>query len=79
MQKLLSFLRQLRWQNVCMLTLAGVVSAIGVTMFLMPVDLYDSGIAGTSVLLSQFTPPFFTLAFFLVVLNIPMFLYGLRR
>lgn len=79
MEKLRSFLRQLRWQNVCMLTLAGIVSAIGVTMFLMPVNLYDSGIAGTSVLLSQLTPPYLTLAFFLVVLNIPMFLYGLRR
>ena len=79
MNKLRSFLRQLRWQNVCMLTLAGIVSAIGVTMFLMPVNLYDSGIAGTSLLLSQVTPPFLTLAFFLVVLNIPLFLYGLRR
>ena len=79
MNQLRSFLRQLRWQSVCMLTLAGVISAIGVTMFLMPVNLYDSGIAGTSVLLSQVTPPFFTLSVFLVVLNIPLFLYGLRR
>ena len=79
MKKLRSFFRQLRWQNICMLTIAGIVSAIGVTMFLMPVDLYDSGIAGTSVLLSQVTPSYLTLSVFLVVLNVPLFLYGLRR
>ena len=77
--KLRSFFHQLRWQNVCMLTLAGVISAIGVTMFLMPVNLYDSGIAGTSVLLAQVTPAYLTLPVFLVALNIPLFLYGLRR
>ena len=40
--------------------LAGVISAIGVTMFLAPVHLYDSAISGTSMLLWQITPPQFT-------------------
>lgn len=62
-----------------LLTLAGVVNAIGVTMFLAPVDLYDSGISGTSILLSQITPPYLSLSFFLLVLNVPLFLYGYKR
>ena len=48
---------------------AGIVSAFGITCFLSPMHLYDSGIAGTSLLLSQLTPPFLNLSFFLVVLN----------
>lgn len=79
MKKFLSFLRQLRWQNFCMLTVAGVLYAIGVTIFLSPVHLYDSGVSGTSMLLSQITPRFLTLPMFLIALNVPLFLYGLRK
>jgi uncharacterized membrane-anchored protein YitT (DUF2179 family) len=79
MENLRSFLRQLRWQNVCMLTLAGILYAIGVTIFLSPVHLYDSGVSGTSMLLSQITPHFLSLPMFLIVLNVPLFLYGLRK
>ena len=73
------FFRRLRWQNFCMLTIAGILYAIGVTMFLTPVHLYDSGISGTSMLLSQITPHFLRLTVFLIVLNVPLFLYGLRK
>lgn len=62
-----------------LLTLAGIVNAIGVTMFLAPVKLYDSGISGTSILLSQITPPCLSLSFFLLLLNVPLFLYGYKR
>ena len=41
-----------------MLFLAGCVNAFGVTVFLAPVKLYDSGISGTSILLSQITPEY---------------------
>ena len=40
-----------------LMIVAGVVSAFGITCFLSPMHLYDSGIAGTSLLLSQLTPP----------------------
>ena len=59
--------------------LAGVISAVGVTMFLAPVHLYDSAISGTSMLLWQLTPPQFTFSLFLIVLNVPLFLFGLRK
>lgn len=55
------------------------VNAFGVTMFIAPVDLYDSGISGTSILLSQLTPEWLSLSLFLLVLNIPLFLYGLKK
>ena len=62
-----------------MLTAAGIVNAVGVTMFLAPVQLYDSGVSGTSMLLGQLTPPTLSLSLFLLLINIPLFLYGLRR
>ena len=62
-----------------MLTVAGIINAIGVTMFLAPVNLYDSGISGTSMLLDQMTPPNMTLSLFLILLNVPLFLYGMKK
>ena len=68
---------KLKASNLFMLTVAGVINAFGVTVFLAPVKLYDSGISGTSMLLSQVTP--LPLSVFLLLLNIPLFLYGLKR
>lgn len=72
-------LRNLRWQNFLLLICAGCINAVGVTMFLAPVQLYDSGISGTSMLLWQITPEQYTLSLFLLILNIPLFLFGLRK
>ena len=71
--------QKLRITNILMLTLAGIVNAFGITIFLMPVNLYDSGISGTSILLDQVTPQYLTLSIFLVALNIPLFLFGLKK
>lgn len=73
------FGEKLKLMNFFLLFLAGCVNAVGVTMFLAPVQLYDSGFSGTSMLLWQVTPEEFTLSLFLVVLNVPFFLFGLRR
>ena len=59
------------------LFLAGMVNAFGVTVFLAPVKLYDSGISGTAMLLSQVSGV--SLSLFLIALNLPLFLYGLKR
>lgn len=69
--------KQLSWQNFAMLLLAGCINAFGVTVFLAPVKLYDSGISGTSILLSQLTG--LPLSVFLLLLNVPLFLFGLKR
>ena len=75
--KILSDLKTLRWQNFIFLLAAGCINAFGVTCFLAPVHLYDSGISGTSILLSQITP--LSLSAFLLILNIPLFLFGLKK
>lgn len=77
--KYLKQLKKIRVRNLLMLTLAGIINAIGITIFLAPVKLYDSGISGTSMLLSQVTPEYLSLSVFLLLLNIPLFLYGLRK
>lgn len=69
----------LKLKNFLILLLSGCINAFGVTVFLTPVGLYDSGISGTSMLLSQITPEWMTLSVFLVVLNVPLFLYGLKK
>ena len=74
---LVAFFRGIQPARLAMLTLAGAINAVGITMFLNPVDLYDSGISGTSMLLGQITP--LTLSLFLMVLNVPLFLYGLKK
>lgn len=65
--------------NFLYLLFAGIVNAVGVTIFIAPVQLYDSGISGTSILLSQVTPSYLSLSFFLILLNIPLLLYGLKK
>lgn len=72
-------MNKLSVKNFILLTIAGAVNAFGVTFFLAPVKLYDSGISGTSMLLSQITPEWMSLSLFLLVLNIPLFLYGLKK
>ena len=74
-----SQLHGLRPLSFLLLFTAGVINAVGVTMFLAPVHLYDSGISGTSMLLWQVTPEEYTLSLFLLLLNIPLFLFGLKR
>lgn len=56
-EKIISEIKSLRWQNFIFLLLAGIINAFGVTVFLTPVKLYDSGISGTSMLLSQISMP----------------------
>lgn len=61
------------------LTIAGIINAFGVVMFLAPVKLFDSGISGTSMLISQQTPAWCSLSLILIMLNIPIFLFGLKK
>lgn len=79
MKTIFEELKKIKIFNLLMLTVAGIINAIGVTMFLSPVKLYDSGISGTSMLLSQITPESLTLSVFLIILNVPLFLYGTKK
>ncbi len=70
---------EVKLKNFLLLTVAGFINAFGVTVFLAPVKLYDSGISGTSILLSQLTPEYLSLSFFLLILNIPLFAFGYKK
>lgn len=72
-------IKNIKWQDFIFLFIAGCINAFGVNVFLAPVKLYDSGISGTSILLSQIAPEGWTLSIFLLLLNIPLFLFGLKK
>ena len=72
-------MRKFSIRNFICLTVAGLINAFGVTVFIAPVNLYDSGISGTSIFLSQITPDWMSLSVFLLILNMPLFLFGFRK
>ena len=59
------------------LTIAGIINAIGVCLFLTPLYVYDGGFSGTSVLLSRYLG--LAQALFLLVLNIPFYFFGRKK
>lgn len=65
--------------NFVMLTLAGIINAVGVTLFLAPVKLFDSGISGTAFLLDMITPPYLIMSMFLIILNVPFYILGGKK
>lgn len=69
--------KKLQWTNFIFLTFAGVVNAVGVTLFLGAVGLYDGGFSGTSMILADVTVV--DMSIFLLVLNVPFFLFGYRK
>ena len=62
-----------------MLAVAGLINAFGVTVFLSPMSLYDSGVSGTSMMLCQITPDYLNLSVFLILLNLPLFIFGFQK
>ncbi len=72
-------MRNIKIKNIIMLTIAGFINAFGVTVFLSPVKLYDSGISGTAMLLSQISPDWCSLSLFLLIINIPLFAFGYKK
>lgn len=77
MSKFKEELKKLKPLNFLLLTLSGTINAIGIVFFLAPVNLFDSGFSGTSMFLSAVTG--LPLAVFLLVLNIPFFIFGYKR
>ena len=74
--------RQIKPANFFFLTIAGIINAVGVTLFLAPeaVNLYDSGFSGTSILLGNLTENVgMNMSIWLIILNVPFFLLGLKK
>lgn len=65
--------------NLLAVIVAGIINSVGITMFLSPVNLYDSGISGLSMILSQLTPDYLNLSLFLIILNFPIFIFGCKK
>ena len=57
--------KAIKIKNMLFLTIAGIINAFGITIFLNPVNLYDSGISGTAMLAAQLTPRACRFHFFL--------------
>lgn len=73
-------LKEFKLSNFIGLTIAGVVNAVGVTMFLAPIQLFDSGASGTAMLISNFTAnTFLSLSVLLIIINIPFYIIGLKK
>lgn len=77
MSKLKEELKKLKPLNFLLLTLSGTINAIGIVFFLAPVNLFDSGFSGTAMFFNEITG--IPLAVFLLVLNIPFFIFGYKR
>lgn len=72
--------QKLKFTNFLGLTVAGIINAIGVCMLLSPVNVYDGGFSGTSVMLDKYIPVvWLTQSVFLIVLNFPFFLLGRKK
>lgn len=69
----------LKLKNFIFLTFAGIINSIGITIFLSPISLLDSGMSGLAMLLEKLTPSFLSLSVFLIVLNTPLFIYGYKK
>ena len=70
-------LKQINPINFIFLTVAGLVNASAVTLFLQPAMLYDGGFSGTSILLSNLSG--LSVSIFLLILNFPFFIFGYKK
>lgn len=78
-KKYLAELKEIKPINFIFLLAAGIINAFGVTLFLFPVKLYDSGVSGLSMLLDQVTPAYLNISLFLIVINFPIFIFGTKK
>ena len=77
--KYLAEIKEIKPINFIFLLAAGIINAFGVTLFLFPVKLYDSGVSGLSMLLDQITPAYLNISLFLIVINFPIFIFGAKK
>ncbi len=70
-------LKSKKWYSYIGSIFAGLVNAIGVSLFLVPSTILDSGLSGTSIFLGQVTG--LSVSIFIVILNVPFFLFALKQ
>lgn len=80
-------LKTIKLYNILMLILAGFINSVGATLFLSESHLLDSGISGTSMLItfilehnaSPLVSAIFSMSVLLIVLNFPFFIIGVKK
>ncbi len=74
---------RIKFRNLIMLFVAGVVNATGVTLMLLPAAFYDSGLSGVSMLVVQLLPEsvqgYIKLWIPLILLNAPIFIFAAKK
>lgn len=75
--RFLNAIKQLKLINFLGLTVAGCINAVGVTLFLAPLKLIDSGISGLSMVLGSCTT--LQLSLYLLIFNLPIYLFGIKK
>jgi uncharacterized membrane-anchored protein YitT (DUF2179 family) len=68
----------LKIRNFVALTVAGILNAVGVTLLLAPVNLYDSGVSGLAMFLDMLIPAL-PLWSWLIIINVPIFIFGMNK
>jgi len=76
---LINRIKKIKLINILFLTIAGIINSVGVTLFLFPAGLLDSGLSGTSLLLDQVTPSYLTFSMFLIILNFPFYILAIKK
>ncbi|MGN0818179.1 MAG: YitT family protein [Candidatus Coproplasma sp.] len=64
--------------NFAMIILAGIINAVGITLLLAPLRLYDSGVSGLAMFLDVLIVPM-PLWSWLIIINVPIFLFGAKK
>lgn len=79
MRKILNLLESIKWIHIIILIIAGIINSVGVILLLSPLNLLDSGISGTALFLDRVTPPYMVMSIFLIVLNVPFYILGIKK
>lgn len=77
--RLSSKLKELRFLNFFMLSIAGVINSTGVNLMLEPLKFLDGGFSGLSEFLGSICSPYVTMSVFLLILNVPLFIFGAKK
>lgn len=62
-----------------MITVGACMAAFAIEEFLLPSKILDGGINGISMILDWVTPPRITMSMFIIILNLPLLIVGLKQ
>jgi uncharacterized membrane-anchored protein YitT (DUF2179 family) len=79
MNKLLAELKTLKIKNFIVLSIAGLINSVGVNLILEPLNFLDGGFSGLSEYLGMICSPYITISIFLLIFNIPIFVFGAKK